>query len=180
MPPRSTPEELDIWVLATAARATAYARSLLRDAHQAEDIVQDCYCRLLAKNDVYDLPRDGLKLLLTSISNACINLRTRRKTMLRLTGSSDSESDAVPDPADPRADRPEELAMGHELERALADALARLPEMQRAALELKSWGYSQQEIGEILAINTSHAGVLVHRARQALSELLAPFLERKR
>jgi RNA polymerase sigma factor (sigma-70 family) len=180
VPPRSTPEELDAWVLATAARATAYARSLLRDPHQAEDIVQDCYCRLLAKNDVYDLPRDGLKLLLTSISNACINLRTRRKTMLRLTGSTDAENDAVPDPADPRADRPEELAMGHELEQALADALGRLPEMQRAALELKSWGYSQQEIGEILAINTSHAGVLVHRARQTLSELLAPFLERKR
>src|SRR5207248_8790329 len=71
------PDELDAWVLETAPRALAYARSLLGDLDQAEDVVQDCYCRLLAKADVYDLPRDGLKLLFKAVGNACINRATR-------------------------------------------------------------------------------------------------------
>ena len=57
-------DELDAWVLATAPRAVAYARSLLRNPDDADDIVQDCYCRLIAKATVYDLPRDGFKILL--------------------------------------------------------------------------------------------------------------------
>ena len=51
---RLTPREasgLDAWVLATAAEAVAYAASLLRDRAAAEDVVQDCYCRLIEKAD---------------------------------------------------------------------------------------------------------------------------------
>src|SRR5439155_26473074 len=45
----AAPGNLDAWVLATAPRAVAYAAALLRDAVLAEDVVQDCYCRLLQK-----------------------------------------------------------------------------------------------------------------------------------
>ena len=89
--------ELDDWVLATAPRATAYARSLLGNAHEAEDIVQDCYCRLIAKASTYDLKRDGLKLLFTAIGNACINLRTRRKPVFRLIQSDTAGEDQSED-----------------------------------------------------------------------------------
>jgi RNA polymerase sigma factor (sigma-70 family) len=58
----------------------------------------------------------------------------------------------------------------------VASALATLPPNQRAAVELKGMGYSQQEIGEVLGVSTSNAGVLIHRGRQAMAELLAPFL----
>lgn len=171
-------DPLDQWVLATAPRAVAYATSLLRDVHAAEDVVQDCYCRLLAKADVYDLPRDGLKLLMRSITNACINQRTRRRPMLRLHRN-DPEGEGSDDPADPRADSPDALVMGKELETAIAAGLAELPQLQRAAVELRSLGHSQQEVAEILGVSSNHAGVLIHRARQALSRLLAPFLERE-
>jgi RNA polymerase sigma factor (sigma-70 family) len=151
------PDELDTWVLATAPRAIAYARSLLHNPDDADDVVQDCYCRLLAKADVYDLPRDGLKLLLTAITNACINLRTRRKPMFRLVRAS---------------------AEGEEegLAEAVAAGLGRLPPQQRTALELKAFGHSQHEIAEILGVSPNNAGVLVYRARQTLARHLAPFL----
>ena len=168
--------DLDVWVLETAPRAVAYARSLLKNTADADDIVQDCYCRLLAKADVYDLPRDGLKLLLTSVSNACINLRTRRKPMFRLTRSDDDGGDTSEDPADRSAVPPDQQAVHAELSAAVADGLARLPAQQRAAVELKSFGYSQHEIAEILSVSASNAGVLVHRGRQALAAYLAPFL----
>ena len=167
--------ELDAWVLATAPRATAYARSLLHDAHAADDVVQDCYCRLLAKADVYDLPRDGVKLLMRAVTNACINLRTRRRPSFRRGGGEGDEQ--AEDPADAAARPADEHAAGKELAAAVAAALQRLPLPQRAAVELKSLGHSQQDIADALGVTVTNAGVLVHRARQALAQYLSPFLD---
>jgi len=166
--------ELDDWVLATAPRVTAYARSLLGNVHEAEDIVQDCYCRLIAKAGTYDLKRDGLKLLFTAISNACINWKTRRKPTFSLTRSDPTGDSRTEDPADVRAASPAEVAVGNELERAIAEGLKQLPAQQRAAVELKALGYAQAEIAAMLSITASHAGVLIHRARQTLSQYLNP------
>src|SRR5262245_25309322 len=71
--------DLDQWTLTSAPRAVAYAASLLGSSSQAEDVVQDCFCRLLQKAAEYDLLRDGTRLLFRAITNACINLTTRRK-----------------------------------------------------------------------------------------------------
>jgi RNA polymerase sigma-70 factor (ECF subfamily) len=171
------PADLDGWVLATAADAVAYADSLLRNRAAAEDVVQDCYCRLLQKADVYDLPRDGRKLLFTAVTNACINYKTRARRMLSLDAARDEEQSLHAILADPAAAAPERVVLRQELEQAVADALARLPLPQRAALELKSLGHSLQEIGTALEITAGHAGVLVHRARQAMAQHLAPYLE---
>jgi len=169
---------LDAWVLETAPRAVAYARSLLRNPDEAEDIVQDCYCRLLAKATTYDLPRDGFKLLLRAISNACINLRTRRKPMFRLTRVDPVDgTERTDDPPDPRTRPVDEEIVHRELQDAVAAGLKLLPTQQRAALELKSFGHTQQEIAEILDVTPTNAGVLVYRARQTLAEYLAPFLD---
>ena len=169
------PHDLDAWVLATAPRAVAYARFLLRDPHQAEDVVQDCYCRLLAKADVYDLPRDGLKLLLRAVTNACINAKTRRRSFFRLVRS-DGDAEAVADPTDAAALPAEQYLMHQELADAVADGLQRLPQQQRAAVQLKALGHTQQEIAKALGVTPANAGVLVHRARQALALYLTPFL----
>ena len=168
-------DELAAWVLESAPRATAYARSLLRDRDRADDVVQDCYCRLLAKAGTYDLPRDGTKLLMTAITNACINLTTRRKPVFRLTRDDDG-GEQTDDPPDPTAAQPGLIAASNELRAALDDALGTLPPPQRAAVELKALGYSQQEIAGMLGVSTSNAGVLIHRGRQALAKHLTPFL----
>lgn len=164
---------LDDWVRATAPRAVAYARSLLANSHDAEEIVQDCYGRLLAKAEVYDLPRDGLKLLLTAISNACMNARSRRKHWLSLSRGPDEVAD---DPADDASPTPDQIAEGLEMADAIKMALDKLPTLQRAAIQLKSLGHSQQEISEILSITSNNAGVLIHRARKSLADELAPYL----
>jgi RNA polymerase sigma factor (sigma-70 family) len=158
--------ELDAWVMATAPRAIAYARSLLVDWHRAEDVVQDCYCRLLARADIYDLPNDGLKLLLRAVTNACINATQRRRAIVELA---DDPASQVPSP--------DALAMHGELSDAVQAGLQLLPPLQRAALELKALGQTQSDIGLALGVSPSHAGVLIHRARRTLALQLAPFLE---
>ena len=58
----------------------------------------------------------------------------------------------------------------------VARGLARLPVTQRAALELRSLGSSLEEIGEALGVTANHAGVLIHRARQAMANYLTPYV----
>lgn len=157
---------------ATWPRAVVFARSLLRDRLAAEDVVQECYCNLLRKADAYDLPRDGVRLLMRAIRNACVNKNTRDP---RLRSLSAMEDDGPP--SDPRAAEPPAIVLHAELEQAIASALARLPEPLRAAVELKALGHSLREIADILGVTTTNAGVLVHRGRQELARQLAPFLE---
>jgi RNA polymerase sigma factor (sigma-70 family) len=167
---------LDAWILATAADAVVYATSLLRDRSAAEDVVQDCYCRLLAKAGVYNLPRDGRKLLFEAITNASINRLTRARPLLSLDTAGDDGESLHGAVADPEARSPERLAMNRELELAIGAALEELPPVQRAALQMKSLGHSLEEIGSALGVTSNHAGVLIHRARQTMARLLAPYL----
>lgn len=167
--------ELDSWVQATLPHAVVYARSLLRDKLAAEDVVHDCFCRLLRKADLYDLPNDGTKLLYRSITNACINRTQREKPVLSLAGS-DSTNDLNGQLADGKAADPQEMAKASELGQAIERGLAKLSVTQRAAIELKSLGHSLQDIADTLGLTVSNVGVLIHRARQTMSVDLAPYL----
>jgi len=171
----ATQNEIRAWVLATLPKALSYASSLIGGRDTAEDVVQDCYCRLLKKSDVYDLPRDGWKILLRAITNACIDRTVRRRVVLSLDEPGPSETKS-PERADPRAEDAPASAMGRELEGAIEQGLNRLPVVQRAVLQLRSAGHSLEEIAEALGLQTGHAGVLLHRARETLSTHLAPYL----
>jgi len=177
----SSRDDLDAWVRATWPRAVVFARSLLHRREAAEDVVQECYCSLLKKAGDYDLPRDGVRLLMTAVRHACLKRNVRERPVTSLSALRPSENgEARPlDPPDAGAAEPPRVVLHAELERAIADALAELPEEQRSAVELKGLGHSLQEIAAILGVTPSNAGVLIHRGRQALRQRLAPFLERQ-
>jgi RNA polymerase sigma-70 factor (ECF subfamily) len=168
---------VEAWVLSTLPRAVAFAASLLRDRSAADDVVQDSYCRLLAKAAVYDLPRDGTRILFKAISNACVDhARARRKRPLGAPPD-DSDAPAAPEPADWTLPDPSDAAARRELDAALDAALARLPVSQRAAVELKALGYSLAEIAEAVGVTETNAGVLIHRGRRTLADHLTRFLD---
>jgi RNA polymerase sigma-70 factor (ECF subfamily) len=172
---RTRQESLSEWIRESLPKALAFARSLEADRHAAEDVVHDCICRLLERKNRYDLPRDGFKLLLRSIANACID-RGRRASRIRWQTGSDVDCDAASVFVDRGSFEPYHFAVHKELATAVGEALRRLPLNQRAALELKSLGCSLSEIAEALEVSESHAGVLAHRARRALSQELGSFL----
>jgi RNA polymerase sigma factor (sigma-70 family) len=165
---------LDAWAAEVIPRAVAYARTLLHRPADAEELVQDVLCRLLDHKE-YDLISDGRKLLFRSVTNACINRTMRRRELVSLDALSEDGASwaGLKDqaPADPA-----EIAAGSELNAAIQAALAGLPAMQRAAVELKSMQYSLEEIAAMLDVSASNAGVLIHRARRTLAGRLAPFL----
>lgn len=168
---------LEGWVLSTLPRAIAFATGLAKDRDTAEDVVHDCYCRLLAKAGDYNLERDGTRLLFRSITNACID-RGRRKSPVSYFETTDEGAPGrMMDLTDRRSREPWQVADHGELQRAVAAGLEKLPPTQRAALELKSLGQSLREIAEALDVTSTNAGVLIHRARQTLSKHIADYLE---
>lgn len=166
-------DRLDAWVRLVAPRATAYARSLVRDFNVADDIVQECLFRLLRHATNYALERDGVLLLFRAISNLSINLGTRQREIATLGGDQGEEPIPVEDKL---ARLPHDVLIGEELQERIGQAIANLPPMQRAALELRALGQGKGEIANILEVSESHAGVLVHRARKTVAEEIAPFL----
>ena len=116
---------IQAWVEYSLPRGLAYAKSLLSDGHAAEDVVHDCFCRLLAKRDVYDLPRDGFKLLLRSITNACVD---RGRKSMPVSNSLDVSESPVSrrEVPDDRVLQPPREAMYRELEEAIGTALGSL------------------------------------------------------
>ena len=171
---------MDSWLTLALPSAVAYASSLLGDLGRGQDVVQDCVCRLLGHAARYDLPRDGRKLLFRSITNACLNLksRERRTQSLDQWGPDRSNDESPLEIADVTAADPAELVMADELREAIAAGLQTLPLRQRSALELASLGYTIAEIAEMLELRADHVRVLLSRGRQALAALLnAKFTE---
>ena len=172
-------DDVRAWLVECLPRAIAYARSLVRDAGEADDVVQECVYRLLKRSASYDLPRDGSRLLFRAVTNECINRTTRGPGMVSLEMLDEEDRPLEGTLADPRAAQPLDIVLTDELRHVLDQALAQLPVAQRAALELKSLGHSLEEIAEALSITANHAGVLVHRARRAVRERVARYESRE-
>ena len=168
-------KELESWLKQVAPRAIAYARTLLNRPDSAEDLVQDVLCRLLDHAE-YDLLRDGEKLLFRSITNACINARSRRRQLLSLDAETGEGGSFLDEIGGSSVGDPVEVLASEELMAAVERELKGLPAMQRAALELKATGKTLKEVAEALQVTVSNAGVLVHRARQTLKRRLGPML----
>jgi RNA polymerase sigma-70 factor (ECF subfamily) len=166
-------EGIHDWIVQSAPRALAYARTLVRDAAVAEDIVQDCFQRLLAKTERYDLRADGNRLLFRSVTNACINWTKRRPSVVSLEcvhrQGSDGHVSEEPGPL--------ERTLLNELSGTIDAALAELPIEQRAAVELHAMGHAANDIAEALETTPGNARILLHRGRMRLAERLKPYLE---
>ncbi len=168
-------DDVRAWLAECLPRAMVYARTLVRDAGEADDVVQECVYRLLKRSASYDLPRDGSRLLFRAVTNECINRTTRGPDMLRLDAVNDADQSLGSTLADPHVDQPLDIVLTDELRQVLDEALDQLPMAQRAALELKSLGHSLDEIAAALSVTANHAGVLVHRARRAVRERMARY-----
>ncbi len=162
---------LEAWITGALPDAVAYAASLMGDRGMGEDVVQDCMCRLLDHADRYDLPRDGRKLLFRSITNDCINRKTRRRETVSLS-EMQFGNDAQREVPDPKSVRPVDRLIAQELNECVTAGLQTLPINQRSALELSSLGYKPREIAEILSMRPAQIRVLLCRARDAMATYL--------
>jgi RNA polymerase sigma-70 factor (ECF subfamily) len=143
--------------------AYATALSVLRDAHDAEDAVQNAFIRALERIDQLKPGSPFGPWFYRVLRSTCLNLR--RREVLR-------SHEEIPVSAAGGRDPESDLHRGLTRD-VVTTALGELPEMQRLAVTLYDLeGYSHQEISEILGIAVGTSRAHVHHARKTLRRLI--------
>ncbi len=142
-----------------------FAARMLGDRAEAEDVAQEAMLRLWKAAPGW---RQGEAQVSTWVyrvtRNLCID-RMRKRRMVDL--------EDVPEPADEALGASEAL-MQADRARALQQAMARLPERQRAAVVLRHVeGRANPEIAEVLGVSVEAVESLTARGKRALAGLLA-------
>jgi RNA polymerase sigma-70 factor (ECF subfamily) len=156
-------------------RAVRIAYHYLRDAHDADEAVQDAFLKVFTHITTYreDLP---FEVWFTRILvNGCLDIRKSRARRLRWVLPA-SQNESTP-PADPVAPQPgpEARLLSSERAQQISAAVDQLPERQRAVFTLCHIG--EQSTSEVsAALGLSEATVRVHlfRAVRKLRKLLSP------
>ena len=161
------------------------ARMLGPDAADAEDIGQQAFLRVWKSADRYEPTAKFTTWLYTITRNLVFNEMRRRKH--RPTASLDAapggESAGGHDTAAARledfhAPAPDADLLQAELQQAVADAIAALPEQQRLAMVLRRYeDLPYEEIARVLGLTVPAVKSLLFRARGFLRERLARYLE---
>lgn len=137
---------------------------MTNNTEEAEDIVQDAYVKLWQKPERFD-PSKGVKFttwFYRVVTNLAIDQTRKRKPQVK--------SEVLDYMADDTPLADEQLSESDE-QAVLEDAIQRLPERQRAALNLCFYeGLSNKEAAEVLEIGVKALESLLMRAKKALKD----------
>lgn len=146
-------------------RVLSYARRMLGDLAEAEDVAQEAMLRLWRIAAEW---RQGEAQVSTWLYRVAANLCTDRLRRRRGVGL-----DAIAEPPDGRP-TVDETMIDADRSAALEAALAALPERQRQAVVLRHLeGLTNPEIAEVMEIGVEAVESLTARGKRALSALLA-------
>jgi RNA polymerase sigma-70 factor, ECF subfamily len=150
---------LDFLYVRYADDVCGYVQSIVRDPHEAEDITQSLFCKLLNKIQRYEQRQVPFSAWILRVArNAALDhLRARRQIPFEEVRTTDEGHDEV------------QFERCH----SLREALDRLPEEQREVLVLRHVvGLSPVEIADRMEKTESAIHGLHHRGRGALKVAL--------
>ena len=125
----------------------------------AEDLTQECFLVLLRAPDRFDESRATMKTYLFSIARN-----------LALKNYRDHRVEEPLDDLERAASAPIEVTC------AVAEAIAGLPELQKEAVVLFEYErFTLEEIAQIVGADTGTVKSRLHRARERLRRVLAPY-----
>ena len=150
-------------------RVYTFARYLVGDRRDAEEVAQDVLVRLWRHGA--EIEPDGLPgWLLRVTRNACYDLLRRRKAA---TGHESDGLDGLAAEVASAEPRPDERAEAADVRRSVLAALARLDEPYKSVLVLREvQGLQYQEISDALELPLNTIRVYIHRGRRRLREML--------
>lgn len=157
-------------------RIVAFCKRIVGTDAQAEEAAQDVFIKLYRTRDGYT-PRSRFSTFIYRIAaNHCLNLQARVEHKVVARGV-EVDNRAAPSSSQ-SAPAPHAALEQGELREHLSRALATLPDRQRAALVLVHYeGLSYEEAAEAIDVTESALKSLIHRARGAMMEQLAPFMQ---
>ncbi len=142
---------------------------MLGDVEEAEDATQETFIRAYTHLAKYDPDRKFLNWVLTIASRHCIDrLRKRRVSWASLEDAPFVERVPMPESVDPHR-----VAEQHERADEIQHWLNQLPPDYRTPLVLLYWyGYSYEEIAQIMSLSVPAVKSRLHRARKRLAEMM--------
>jgi RNA polymerase sigma-70 factor (ECF subfamily) len=141
------------------------ARAILRDEHEAEDVMQQAYVNAYSHLRQFD-GRSKFSTWLTRIAVHEALARARRRG--RYTTMDADESSVGPGAFDTTPD-PERLAISNELGTLVESAIDRLPDGTREVFMLRQVeGMSTEEVAEALNVSEAVVKTRLSRARGAI------------
>ncbi len=161
------PEAFGEVYLRFAEMVFAMALRMSGDREEAADLTQETFLRVYRHLGRF-AGRSSLKTWIYRITVNCCRSRLRRRSRRRLEGPIEHLEEG----ADQRAG-PEQRALGHDLGRRLAAAIAALPIAFREAVVLRDvQGLSYSEIGDVLGVRIGTVRSRIARGRERLRGLL--------
>jgi RNA polymerase sigma-70 factor (ECF subfamily) len=164
------------------------AATFVKDRSIAEEVVQDAWVAALENLDGFEGRASLRTWLFHIVSNKARTRLTRDSRTVPFSafaGPDEGDDPAVsPDRFDERGmwkdppgawseENPERLAHGKETQAVIEQAIAALPEAQRAVITLRDVeGLGTEEICNLLGVTVSNQRVLLHRARSKVREAL--------
>ena len=152
-------------------RLLKLAWGITLDKEESREIVQDVFFTAIKKIDTFR-GESGLWTWLRKMTvNACLNWKRKWKRRFRWHHTPIETQAIIPARGiETQEDTPETLLQEKQEQKAVADAVARLPEDVRTAFVLCTFeGLSYQEIAQVLGIKKGTVSSRVFRARQIIS-----------
>jgi RNA polymerase sigma-70 factor (ECF subfamily) len=147
-----------------------FARTMLRDASAAEEVLQETFLAVARAARTYEARGTFRTWLLRIARNRSLNRldaqRARRQVL-----ADDPAGLALQYPS--REPSPPQRAMGNEQVQLVKRAMLALPDRQREAIALYAFEeLTYQQIAEVLDVPINTVKTLIHRARAGLAEAL--------
>ncbi len=153
-------------------RLFAFVRRMIRNHHDAEEVVQDTFLKAFASLDSFSTEYRFSTWLFTIGYRLCLNALRRKQS---LTGEIDFGTVADPAPGGERLSAESDEAK--HLRLVVWSAVDRLSAPQRATVILfYRNGQSCQEIAQILELPVATVKSHLHRARARLKDYLEPLV----
>lgn len=129
--------------------------------HDAEDLVETVFEKVVEKYTEYDASRAPFDVWLFTIARNSLIDYTRRIKPLELSEDTCAKSDPVSD------------VLENERDKLLADAVAMLPDKEKNVLTMKYFALlKHKEIARILGYSRANVRVVLHRALKKLRVIL--------
>ncbi len=153
------------------------AMRIVRNPHDAEDVVQQTFLSVLEHLDGFDGRALFHTWLVRIATNHALKILRKKRGLPSVSFNAIHDNDDAPLPhpefVSPWHDQPEQLAQQREIQHLLTEALENLDDKYRLVFLLRDVeGLSTEETAEVLGISVANAKVRLLRARLMLREKL--------
>jgi RNA polymerase sigma-70 factor (ECF subfamily) len=159
-----TQEEFKIKVFPLKNKLFRFAKRLLENTEEAEDMVQEAFIKLWNMKEKLSNYRSVEALAMVTTRNLCLDrLRAKKYTIEKIDTLKDEVNDVM---IEQKNDHSEIISRIHQI-------IKTLPEQQRTIIHLRDIeGYDYEEIAAILDMNENAVRVNVSRARKKIREMI--------